>query len=238
MNPKISLIIPAYNEEKYIAECLKSVSESKKEFFEIIVVDNASTDKTSEIAKSFNVKVVYEKEKGVTRARQRGFLEAEGDILAFVDADTRLPKGWLDKIKCEFKKDEKVVSVSGPYVFYDQSPLLKFIIKYLYWYALAMPMYMIVGYMAVGGNFVIKKEVLEKMGGFDTTIEFYGEDTNTARRTSKYGKIKFSPKLFIYSSSRRLKGQGLFSTTFLYTKNFLSEIIFKKPATKDYEDIR
>ena len=239
-SPKISLIIPAYNEEKYIGECLRHVLKYHQGcFHEIIVVDNASTDQTFKIASSFKgVKVIYEKEKGVTRARQRGFLESKGDILAFVDADTHMPEGWARKILDAFKKDEKTVCISGPYVYYDQPVFLQFLTKFLYWYLLAIPMYKIVGYMAVGGNFVIKREVLERTKGFDTSIEFYGEDTDLARRASVYGKVNFIPDLYMYTSNRRLKSQGTLSTAFLYMNNYLSEVVLKKPVTTDYKDIR
>lgn len=238
MKSKISLIISAYNEEKYIGDCLKSVLENLDYFSEVIVVDNASTDRTAEISKSFNVKVVSEMRKGVTRARQRGFLESAGELLVFIDADTRLPKGWIEKVINEFRCNDKIVCVSGPYVYYDQSVFLQFITKYFYWYALAMPIYMLVGYMAMGGNFVIKREVMERMNGFDTDIEFYGDDTDSARRASAFGKVSFSPKFSIFSSNRRLDGQGVLRTTFLYVVNFLSGIFFKKPVTKRYEDVR
>ncbi|MEI6480113.1 MAG: glycosyltransferase family A protein, partial [bacterium] len=156
MENKISLIIPAYNEEKYIGDCLRSIFDThKNSFFEIIVIDNASTDKTAEIASSFGVKVFHENQKGVVRARQRGYLEAKGDILAFVDADTLMPEGWLNIIKKEFE-DANNVCVSGPYIYYDQSTFLKFMTK-IYWYVLAMPVYKIVGYMAIAGNVAIKK---------------------------------------------------------------------------------
>ena len=100
---KISLIIPAYNEEKYINRCISSAEKHSSDLFEIIVVDNNSTDKTKEIAESFsNVRVIHEKEKGVTRARQRGFLESGGDILAFIDSDTYLNDEWFEILKKEF----------------------------------------------------------------------------------------------------------------------------------------
>ena len=94
---KISLIIPAHNEEKYIADCLEHViKNSNGKFFEIIVVNNVSSDKTEEIALKFpGVRVVHEHNKGLTHARQRGYIEAKGDILAYIDADTRMPKKTL-----------------------------------------------------------------------------------------------------------------------------------------------
>ena len=82
----------------------------------------------------------------------------------------------------------------------------------------------------------IKK--LFKIGGFDTAITFYGDDTNLSRRLAEVGKMKFDLKLTMYTSGRRLKGQGYLKMLWIYVLNFLSEAILKKPATKTSIDIR
>lgn len=117
----ISIIIPAHNEEKNIGSCLSSIIEySPKNLLEIIVVDNASTDMTAVISQKFpKVRVVYEPEKGSNRARQKGFLEAKGDLLAFVDADSMIAKNWFDTVNEKFSRDKKLVCLSGPYQYYD-----------------------------------------------------------------------------------------------------------------------
>lgn len=238
MNLKISLIIPAFNEEKYIGNCLKmAIENSGGKFFEIIVVDNASSDNTEDVAKNFEgVKVISEPEKGLTKARQRGFLEAGGDLLAYIDADTQMLKGWIETVIKEFGENENLACLSGPYTYYDASTTRNFFVK-IYW-RFAKLLYWLAGYMAVGGNFVIKKEVVEKMNGFDTSIAFYGEDTDVARRASKFGKVKFTLKLLMPTSGRRFSGQGFFYTAVIYVKNFFSEVFWGKPATEEYKDIR
>ncbi|GIW67100.1 MAG: hypothetical protein KatS3mg095_0998 [Candidatus Parcubacteria bacterium] len=85
---KISVIIPAYNEEKGIENTLKRIP---KEVFEIIVVDNNSTDKTAEIAKKLGAKVVKEARQGYGYALQKGFKTAQGDIIVTLDADGQYP---------------------------------------------------------------------------------------------------------------------------------------------------
>ena len=235
---RISLIIPAYNEEAYIGQCLSSVMKYAPDLYEIIVIDNASTDNTRKIAEAFpDVRVVYEKEKGLTKARQRGFLEAKGDILAYIDADTYIHDKWLSIMNQEFNGSEKPVCLSGPYIYYD-IPHYQRILVWLYWNVLAQLIYIVVGYMMVGGNFAIRRDTLEKMNGFDTTIDFYGEDTNIARRAHSFGKVKFNFLYIIYTSGRRLNGQGLFKTAMIYISNFTSEAFFHRPVTKKYKDIR
>ena len=236
---KISLIICAYNEEDYIKTCLENaIKNSHGKFHEIVVVNNNSADNTKKIAESMQgVIVTTELQKGPSYARQKGFEISTGEILAFIDADTQMPKGWVDILENEFTKNQKLCCLSGPYIYYDFSRWRKFLC-YIYWYILAYPTYLCIGYMAVGGNFAIKKETLKKMNGFDPSIAFYGDDTNIAYRASKLGKVKFNLNFVMYSSGRRLIDQGMLNTAFLYMVNFLTQVFMKKSITKSYKDIR
>jgi glycosyltransferase involved in cell wall biosynthesis len=238
---RISLVIPAYNEEKYIGECLKSALQNGKDFFEIIVVNNASTDNTRAMVETFsnlypNIKICYEPKKGLTRARQKGLDEARGDIIAYIDADTRMPKGWAEKINRYFERDSGVVCISGPGVYYEQSRVGKMFV-WFYWF-LAYMIHFLVGYMVYGANFAVRKSAILKVGGFDENISFYGEDTDIARRLSKAGKVKFTLNLYVYTSARRLHNEGVARTAIKYIINFASEVLFKKPVTGEYKDIR
>ena len=237
--PKISLIIVAYNEEKYIGDCLDyAIKNSQGKLHEIIVVDNVCTDNTkAEALKRPNVRVVREERKGMVRARQKGYMEAEGDILAYIDADTRMPEGWVHRVEKEFEKNTKLASISGPYRYHDGTLLQKIILNIIWW-IFAPIAYRIAGYALLGGNFAIKKEVLDKMNGFDTNIEFYGEDTDIARRASKFGEVAFKIDFYIYSSSRRFGSEGLLKTNIKYAMNFISEVLIKRPVNKEYKDIR
>ena len=90
---KISFIIPAYNAEKVIEECIRSIIKIDYNNYEIVVVNDGSTDHTEEIIKSYNdarLKVITQKNSGVSTARNRGLLEASGEYIAFVDADDTL----------------------------------------------------------------------------------------------------------------------------------------------------
>lgn len=235
---KISLIIPAHNEEKYIKDCLLSIEKNGRELFEVIVIDNASTDKTSEIVKDFSfVRIVHETQKGLPFARNRGIKEAKGDIIAYIDADTKMPKGWVSKIIKEFQKDKKMVSLSGPYIYYDVSFFQK-IFVWIYWIILAWPSYLFIRYMSVLGNFVARKDALEKVGGFNQDIVFYGDDTDISKKLHKIGKVKFSNAFYMLSSARRLNGEGTLITAYRYIINFLWIVFKNKPKTKIYKDIR
>jgi glycosyltransferase involved in cell wall biosynthesis len=236
---KISFVIPAYNEEKYIADCLQSIIANRTDdFFEIIVIDNASTDGTAAVAQRFpGVRVVSEPQKGLTRARQRGLLEATGDYVAYLDADTRMPSEWPATVKKEFSLHPGMVCLSGPFHYFDLPPVKEMFAEGL-WTITAMPIFWIVGFMVLGANFVAKREALMQIGGFDTNISFYGEDTNIAWRLSKAGAVKFSMGFFIMGSGRRLLGEGLIRTFWRYGLNYLSMALYHKPLTGHHKDIR
>src|SRR3982750_1040023 len=123
--PTISLVIPAYNEEAYLPACLDAVMANvASRAMEVVVVDNNSTDGTKAVVERYpGVKYVFEPAKGITRARQRGFTASTGDILAYVDADTHPPAGWIDQIWEQFGANRDLACLSGPYSFYDLSGL-------------------------------------------------------------------------------------------------------------------
>lgn len=237
---KLSVVIPAYNEEKYIGASLEElITHAGKDIFEIIVVDNASTDQTAAIAKKYKgVKVVAEKRKGLTRARQAGLMAAKGDLVAYIDADTRVKPGWFHKVIKEFEKNKRLVCLSAPYSMYDVSKWKRMLV-WSYWNLLAYPTYvLLMKYMVLGANFVARRSVLLKIGGFDEKIEFYGEDTNIARRLHKIGKVKFLRKSLVTSSARRMEAEGWVRIGLKYTANFINEVLKHKPATSEYKDYR
>lgn len=244
-NIKLSFVIPAYNEEAYIGKCLASIVKQVggRSDTEIIVVNNASTDGTKETAASFrNVKVVDEPEKGIVKARRAGFLASRGELIANIDADTVLTPGWVDKVVSEFSKNPKLVAVSGPYIYYDLPKSTNFAVKCFY--AAGYVSYLLnrfvfrVGSMLQGGNFVVKRSAIEKIGGYNTKLDFYGEDSDLARRLHKVGDVKFTFGLPMYTSGRRLKGEGVLTMGMKYGINYFWTIFFKKPFTKSYIDVR
>jgi len=102
----------------------------------------------------------------------------------------------------------------------------------------ARPLYRLTGYLMVGGNFAIRRTVLDKMGGFDRSIEFYGEDVDIGKRAKGHGTVLFSPRFVMPTSGRRMKQQGFARIAGLYFANYLSIVLRGKPATKAYLDIR
>jgi glycosyltransferase involved in cell wall biosynthesis len=243
---RLSFAVPAYNEEAYLPACLESILAQTRDLgdtVEIIVVNNASTDRTREVALGYpGVRVVDEPRKGLTFARQAGFAASTGELIANVDSDSRLTPGWVEQVLTTFAAEPKMVALSGPFVYYDLTPRQRVSVRLFY--VIAFLVYVVnrwvlrAGSMVQGGNFVLRRQALEKIGGFNTAISFYGEDTDIARRMSQVGEVKFTFGLKMFSSARRLKHEGIFTMAGRYTINYLWTTFRKKPFTEEYIDIR
>lgn len=244
---KISFVIPAYNEEKYLPKCLESVIKEKKRGkhdIEIIVVNNASTDNTREVILSYpEVILVDEMRKGLAAARQAGFKASTGDLIANIDSDSILTPDWTDNVISQFTKNPKLVALSGPFIYHDMSMFSNFLVRI--WYCLDYGLYLFhrfilrVSSHLQGGNFVVRRSALEQIGGFDQAFPFWGEDTHIAKQLNPLGPVVFTFKLPIYSSGRRLKGEGIFKMFYVYAANFFWAIFSDKPFTRDdYSEIR
>jgi len=237
---KLSFVIPAYNEEKYIGKCLLSVFkelEGKDYETEVIVVNNACTDRTREVVAEFpGVKIVDEMEKGLVPARRAGFLASSGELIANVDSDTMLTPGWVDKVFKEFSNDEKLVALSGPFVYYDLTGFVNFWVQaffYLGFLSNLVNHYVFRGGSVLqGGNFIVTRAALEKIGGYNPNLNFYGEDADVARRISKVGKVKFTLRLPMYASGRRLRVEGAVMTGIRATLDYIWIMLWKKPFRK------
>jgi glycosyltransferase involved in cell wall biosynthesis len=116
---RVSLIIPAYNEESHLALCLDAVAAQTVRPFEVIVVDNNSTDATAAIARRYPfVRLVREARRGVVYARDAGFDAARGDIIGRIDVDSVLPPDWTATVQHLFA-DTSLDAVSGTVTYYD-----------------------------------------------------------------------------------------------------------------------
>jgi glycosyltransferase involved in cell wall biosynthesis len=232
----ISFIIPCYNEEAHIKDCIRSIRKHVWYVpYEIIVVDNNCTDKTAEIAKLESAFVIKETRKGVVFARQAGYEAATGRLIANIDADSKITDGWVwEALSC--LSNDNVVAVSGP-LEYDGARFSLKVMTKLY-YLLAKVSNDHIGVFLQGGNAMIKKSALDKVGGYDLNIAFYGEDTMTAKRIQHLGKIVFNMYMITTTSPRRLEEQGVFKTTWLYLTNYFSVTFKNKSTTNDYKDFR
>ncbi|HEX4004742.1 MAG TPA: glycosyltransferase family 2 protein [Acidobacteriaceae bacterium] len=242
----LSFVIPAFNEEAYLAACIESIldqSRGLEHLVDIVVVNNASTDRTREVALRYpQVHLVDEPRKGLTFARQAGFLASTGSLIANVDADSRLTPGWIDLVLRTFQQRPTLAALSGPLVYYDLNRRQRKLVHLFYlaaWLTYATNKYILrVGSMVQGGNFVLARAALESIGGYNLSISFYGEDTDIARRIHEVGPVRFTFDLKMFSSARRLKHEGMFTIALRYSMNYFWTIFFKRPFTREHIDIR
>lgn len=230
----ISVVIAAYNEEKYIKNVLQALKEQTFKDFELIVVDNNSSDGTSCIAKSMGAKVFLEKSQGYVFAVQRGLHEAKGDILAVTDSDTSPDPDWLEKIVSAFQ-DESVVAVTGSVKYKDAGflgNLLTFpIYSFFLWFnfLLGKP-------HLTGTSLAMRRSTYLKTGGLDTRYRI-SADVEIGLRLKNFGKVLFLPSLSVVASSRRWSTQRSHSLL-KYTKAYFGTVWFNKPPLEDLKPVR
>lgn len=240
----ISVIVCAHNEAAYLAPCLVSLLSQTRRPDELLVINNASTDRTAAIAAAIpDVRVIDEPRKGLTIARERGRNESRGELLVYVDADCRAPVRWLEKIERRFAADPGLLALSGNYRFYDWDWLGRLLLR-AYDFTLGPATHVLVKYIPrigvvfYGGNFAVRRDALDRIGGFDTTIEFHGEDTNLGRRLSRIGNVDLRYDCYLYTSARRYQAMGKAAVFRLYVRNFVSELLYHRPKDTAHRDVR
>jgi len=205
------------------------------------VVDNNSTDGTREVAEGLGVRVVSEPDIGTGPARQRGVLEARGDIVAFTDADTMAPKRWLRTMVQQLTNSPGTAAVSGPYAFFDAGAAVRTISYTMNFVFIILDhnfRRLIRKSGALwGSNFAVRRRVLLEAGGFDTSIKYLGEDYDLSLRLKGKGRIKLIPGLFVLTSARRLREHGLACTYSNYILNYFSVLFYHRLLPSRRQDL-
>jgi len=239
--PSVSVVIPAYNEEKYLPLCLESIR--KQDYageYEVIVVDNASTDNTAKIALDWGARVVYESKRSPACARQKGTEAATGEIIAFIDADTQAPPCWLSTIVSCFVREPEAVVVSGPYAYFDVGRIARIASYVGSFINIILDQFFRKvsnkGSAIWGCNFAVRRLVLLGVGGFDTSIRFYGEEYELSLRLRRAGKGGIIPRLFVLTSARRLKRIGVVNQYWNWIVDYFSVLFWNEPISEEMED--
>jgi glycosyltransferase involved in cell wall biosynthesis len=204
---KISVVIPVFNEEKYIKNCLNCFVKQTIKADEIIVVDNNCTDQTINFVKQFEkklpIKIIKEKISGIIFARNKGFEKATSDILVRTDADTKQPKNWLEIIKKNFLNSKDIDALTGPVVFYDLPLKSPFYSKLLiYGFKVLTGSYPIFG----PGMAIRKKAWIKVKNKLCLDDKQVHEDFDLAIHLHKNNlKIAYDKSFISYTSGRRIK---------------------------------
>lgn len=229
----ISVVIPAYNEEKYLPKTLTSIAYLSRKPDEVLIIDAQSTDKTPEIAKQFGAKSIIIPHRGIGYARQKGLEAASGDVIAFTDADTIVPHDWLTKIEQSLAKPNIVAVYSG-YKVYDGWFPYRFTINYIH--PLIFFFFHYIGFpIAPGQNTAFWKTKGFEAGGYP--IDFKAaEDIEMIRRLKTVGKIIYRYDNYVSSSGRR--GNEGFAFFIRMARGLSYYFVTRKANTFDFPDIR
>lgn len=234
---KFSIIIPAYNEATLLPLCLESIEEQDfKGGYEVIVVDNGSTDRTAKIAKAYDARVISETERqGPVFARIAGFKVAKGEILVSTDADCIVPPDWLSRIAKDLRSAKFAGLIAG-FEYTNANNLSK---KFARWLLpLALFLDRLTGGHFSGANFAVRREAYMDVGGFSPTFTTF-EDVDLSNRLRATGyKLKIDHGLKVATSARRFD-KGFLSTTLRYVlQSYFSVLLFNRPYLKDLATIR
>jgi glycosyltransferase involved in cell wall biosynthesis len=230
----VSVIIPAYNEEKYIGACLASLK--RQQFngtFEIILGDGSSTDNTPKIARDYGAQVVREQFGTPSGGRYAATQIAKGKVFAFISADVEATPGWIQETYNVYRDRRVAWSVGsirpleGNILEEIGAVVLNFFAHYLNSMGIAY---------VNADNLSARAESYRKIGGFNPNL-VTAEDTDLGRRLMKAGRFKFAGKAKTLLSMRRVRKWGYFRFVIFHTTNFFVTHIFSSPSQR-YDPVR
>lgn len=212
---KLSIVVPAFNEEKLLPETLSRIRKAMEPIdggTELIVVDNRSTDRTAEIARSFGATVLTETTKNIGAIRNAGAASAAGETLVFFDADTFIPGSLLDVI--QQKMEDPMCHGGAVSVSYGN-----FRRWWLNFYSRAWTFWGPIFNMRQGAAQFCRRSVFNAIGGYDERI-YLGEDIDFYWRLTKFAKnsgghLSFIDEPKVTTSTRRFDGMSVCDTVLL-----------------------
>lgn len=215
MTIRFSVVVPCFNEEAYLPATIRSLQRQDYDGeYEIVVVDNNSTDRTAEVARGLGVRVVSESEPGVCNARQAGTEASTGEIVISADADTTYAADWLSKINDHFTED--VVAVVGPCRYQDGPQWGR---------VFARALFGAVGlvYQATGRTYYVSATNIafrrDRWTGYDTTLTQGGDELDLLRRMRREGTVVYDGTNPTFTSGRRFTrgfAYNLFVSLFVF----------------------
>lgn len=200
--PRFSVVVPAHDEAADLGAALDALlAQDVDASYEVLVVDNASTDATAEVARSRGVRVVPEPRLGVCQARQTGVEAARGEVVASTDADSVVPRDWLSRIDATLRADPRLVAVAGPCRYADPP-----------WWAAVFPpaFFVVVDHLHAGTGRLLYLTATnvafrrEGFPGYDVRLTQGGDEVDLRRRLQAWGPVAWDGRLVVDTSSRRM----------------------------------
>lgn len=208
--PKISVLVCTKNGSPTLKSCLEALGKQNYPDYEVLVIDDGSTDATPQIAQSYtHVRYVYQEHTGLSAARNRGMNEAQGDLLAYTDDDCIPDEDWLIHVQNAFV-DERCVAAGGP----NLPPAPRNHTESCVAVAPGAPSHVLLDDMEAehlpGCNLVIRKAALRAIGGFREEFTSAGDDVDVCWRLQAHGgKLRFVPSAVVWHHRRRTVGAYL-----------------------------
>ncbi|MEM9718532.1 MAG: glycosyltransferase family 2 protein [Bacteroidota bacterium] len=191
MSPIVSIIIPAYNAEPFLGETIQSVIHQEFTDWELIIVDDGSTDKTQIIVEKFTsdprITYLYKKNEGVSLARNSGFTQSKGAYVAFLDADDLWKKDRLEKMLSKFEGDSALGLVHSYVQEIDEnSQLLPTVYRGKEGYILESLLLGDGCNIPAPSSILLKREVVDTVGGFNPELSTSADKEFFFRVASKF----------------------------------------------------
>ena len=214
--PQISVAVCTYNRADVLPKCLESLADqsASSELFEVLIIDNNSTDDTKRIALDFcknhnNFKYIFEEKQGLSHARNRAIEEAKGEYLADIDDDAITDKEWLKKIGSVIQNNKNIVAFGGPiYPWYNKEKPKWFKDEFAT-HSYGKQHFQLTEqncpFGLSGSNMIFKKEILNKYNGFSAEYGMNGDKIAFGEESFLFNKmlkndenIQYFPGIFVY----------------------------------------
>ena len=200
--PSISVVVCSYNGARTIRDCLESLRRLEYPNFEVIVVDDGSTDATATIAREYGYRVISTENRGLSSARNTGLEAASGEIVAYLDDDAYPDPHWLTYLAATFSSDRHV-GVGGPNVPPPGDGLTADCVAH----APGGPIHVLLSDREAehipGCNMAFRRECLQAIGGFDPQFRVAGDDVDVCWRLREQGwTLGYSPAAMVWHHRR------------------------------------
>ncbi|MEW6217448.1 MAG: glycosyltransferase family 2 protein [Candidatus Bipolaricaulota bacterium] len=202
----ISVVVPVLDEEELLEGTLRSLRRQTFRDFELLVVDNGSTDRSPQIAARLADRMLVEPQRGALWAMHRGFREARGDLIACGDADTIYPRLWLERM-VQALLEPGTVAAYGPMGFRESPRALRPLDAGAYCVVVALSRLGRV-HLAGAANFGMRREAYFAVGGYPTYEGRASPDFRLALALEGVGRVRFVPTMPCYTSNRRFVRAG------------------------------
>jgi glycosyltransferase involved in cell wall biosynthesis len=203
---RVSVVVPAYDEEALLGACLRSLGRQTRPPDEVVVVDNNSRDRTAAIARAHGARVVPELVQGIWPAAATGYDAARGDVIARCDADSVLPSDWVQRIEAAFVGDSELRAITGPGVFSGLPPVRRALADVLY----MRPYFLLVGLALghpplFGSNFAMRTDAWRAVRHeVHASSDAVHDDLDLSFHIGRGRQVRFDPSMRVDISARPL----------------------------------